>query len=193
MTDYDLKDQIPYYLTREAGEGLLKELEGYNANTPMYSTKIHEGALQGDCWTGLRIFDFDANQQREIRGIVLSNSCDIDPANKREIPSKITFSPIFSYSSIENLIKSACPLKSAEDKLRAIREQRNTQFMFLPAQNVLPEDYVVWFSEINSYKAENFFENANKKKLVTLSMVGFYMFVFKLSIHLCRFHEKVDR
>ncbi|WCD79177.1 hypothetical protein [Pseudomonas sp. TUM22785] len=193
MTGYDLMDQIPYYLNRESGEGLLKELENYSSATPMYSTKEHEGILQGDCWTGLRIFNFDAGTQQEIRGIVLSNSCDVDPNNKRDIASKISFSPIIPYSAIEKMIKGACSAESAESKLRAIKEQKNTQFMFLPAQGVLSEDYVIWFSDINSIRADAFLRNTNKEKIVTLSMVGFYMFVFKLSIHLCRFHEKVDR
>ena len=38
-----------------------------------------------------------------------------------------------------------------------------------------------------------FIDDNAKAKRFTLSLHGFYMFVFKLSVHFCRLHENVAR
>jgi hypothetical protein len=38
-----------------------------------------------------------------------------------------------------------------------------------------------------------FSEDGERRKLVTLNQLGFYLFVLKLSIHFCRFAEGISR
>jgi len=64
---------------------------------------------------------------------------------------------------------------------------------YLPAGISLDEDYVALLSEISSFPLSMFLEEEGRSRFVTLNMVGFYLFLFKLSIHFCRFHENVER
>ncbi|HEY1028344.1 MAG TPA: hypothetical protein VGE28_12055 [Pseudomonas sp.] len=190
----DVKDQIPYYLTQKAGEGILKELENYSAHTPMFLTREMEGILQGDGWKGFCFFNHLTGNVQNVRAIVLSNSCDIDPGNARDLPAQVTFVPLMKLSKIEIVFRKAGHSEQAiQQKLRDIRAQRSTSFFFLPSQGVLDEDYAAWLSDAHSMPMKSFLDSEARQKVFTLNMTGFYLFLFKLSIHFCRFHEKVDR
>lgn len=194
MIKENIRDQIPYYLTREAGEGILKELENYSNKTQLFLHRETDGILQGDSWRGFKLFDFTTSELRKVRAIVISNSCDIDPDNKRDIPAKITFVPLIKMSKLEQLFRSSSfNATTTEQKLRSIREQKNSSFFFIPNQGNLDDEYVAWLSDVHSMPMSSFLENTAKEKLFTLNMTGFYLFLFKLSIHFCRFHENVDR
>lgn len=189
-----IKDQIPYYLTRQAADGLIKELESYNGNTAFYTNRYPSDFLQGDGWRGFEIFDFEVDAKRTIRGIVVSNSCDISTDNPRDIPAKVSFVPIFKLKNLKAIFEnSGMDPKVCASKIQAIKEQKNTSFFFLPAQGAIQEEYVAFFSDIYSMPTHKFFQNTTKTKLFTLNMTGFYLFLLKLSIHFCRFHENVDR
>ena len=189
-----IKDQIPYYLTQQAAEGLIRELENYSEKTDFYTSRFPDDFLQGDGWKGFQVFDFHLNQGRLVRGIVISNSCDIDPANPRDIPSKVSFVPIFKLKNLQAIFeKSGMDAQTLDSKIRSIREQRNTSFFFLPCQGVVEDDYVAWLSDIHSMPMQAFLEGATRSKLFSLNLTGFYLFLLKLSIHFCRFHENLDR
>jgi len=102
MEAKDLRDQIPYYLTAAAAEGLLQELEKYKPHTNIYASAQNEDLLQGDAWSKLTIFDFESSTVRKIKGIVVSNSCDISKDNAREIPPRLSFAPIVKLGGREN-------------------------------------------------------------------------------------------
>lgn len=194
MKYQDIKDQIPYYLTQEAAEGLLKELKNYSEKTDFYTSRYPEELLQGDGWQGFTVFDFHTSQGRNVRALVLSNSCDISIDNAREIPPKITFVPLMKFGKLQKLFEDAGKdPRAVEQKMLAIREQKNTSFFFLPAQGALPEDYVAWLSDVHSIPSNIFINSQKRSKIFTLNMTGFYLFLFKLSIHFCRFHENLDR
>ena len=194
MEAKDLRDQIPYYLTAAAAEGLLQELEKYKPHTNIYASAQNEDLLQGDAWSKLTIFDFESSTVRKIKGIVVSNSCDISKDNAREIPPRLSFAPIVKLSKIQSLYEqSGKDAQAVQSKINAIREQRNTSMFYLPAGISLDEDYVALLSEISSFPLSMFLEEEGRSRFVTLNMVGFYLFLFKLSIHFCRFHENVER
>ena len=64
---------------------------------------------------------------------------------------------------------------------------------YLPKGGALEDEYVALLDDLHSIPAHAFERVAEKKKLFTLSMVGFYLFLLKLSVHFCRFHENVAR
>ncbi|NMZ70969.1 hypothetical protein SAMN05216370_3724 [Pseudomonas peli] len=190
----EIQNQIPYYLTREAGEGILKELENYSEKTQIILNRGSDGVLQGDGWRGFRLYDFNSAEVRNTRGIVISNSCDIDTENKRDLPAKITFAPLIRMKKIEEIFKnSGLDANTTEQKLRSIREQKSTSFFFIPSQIGLDDEYVIWFNDMHSMPMSSFVESAEREKIFTLNMTGFYLLLFKISIHFCRFHENVDR
>lgn len=71
--------------------------------------------------------------------------------------------------------------------------KNNTQIIFLPANSQM-EDSIVFLDKI--YHVDNRFINRDTledQRLFSLSDYGFYMLIFKLSIHFSRIQEKVNR
>lgn len=194
-----LQKQIPYYLIADpAQKELLKELQSLSdgATNGYYISKTSdpyiEGMLQGDGWRGFGLFSFESGSRKTVRGIVLSNSCDVSPENQRALPSKVTFAPMVRLSALKRRFENSNlnPIQ-IESKLQAIKSQSVTNIFYLPAGGELEEDYVALLDDLHSMPMSALQKSAGK--LFTLSMAGFYLFVFKLSVHFCRFHENVGR
>lgn len=192
----DLKNQIPYYLTSApAQKELIANLEAImsGVRTGYYSSTSFEERLQGDGWRGLPLFSFDSGKKRDVRGILLSNTCDISPENNRALPPKLVFAPIVKLSAIKaRFIKNSISSSQIAGKIKAIQAQTTTSMFYLPAGGPLKEEYVALLDDVHSVPVSAH-ENGNKEKLFTLSMAGFYLFAFKLSVHFCRLQENVDR
>ena len=195
-----LKQQIPYYLTAENREVLVKELKAIaTGGTADYILSarhdlFEDTMLQGDGWQGFQLFLFDTGEQRSVRGLVLSNSCDVDPTNPRDVPTRVIFTPLVRLSSYRKLLdESGIEPARIEEKIRAIQAQKTTSIFFLPAGGPLNEDYVVRFDDVHSMPVAIHATTPNQQKLFTLSNTGFYMLVLKLSVHFCRLHEKINR
>lgn len=196
----NLKDQIPYYLTSApAQKELVSNLEAIigGAQKGYYlgaaQDRFADERLQGDGWRGLPLFSFASSQKKEVRGILLSNTCDVSTENDRTLPPRLVFVPIVRLSAIEARF-AASGISSAQvaGKVRAIKDQITTSIFYLPAGGPLEEDYVALLDDVHSIPVSAH-ENENKEKLFTLSMAGFYLFVFKLSVHFCRLQENLDR
>ena len=193
-----LKKQIPFYLSAELEQKeLVRNLDALNRGvTSGYyisaARKPDEGSvLQGDGWRGFQVFSFDNGARRTVRGIVLSNSCDISEDNDRVIAPKIVFTPIIRLSAIEaRMSDRGLAGDAVKNRITAIKSQSVTNIFYLPAGGQLDEDYVALLDDLHSIPVAAF---AETEKLFTLSMAGFYLFAFKLSVHFCRLHEKVDR
>lgn len=149
--------------------------------------------LQGDGWRGLPLFSFASGERQDVRGILLSNTCDVSLENDRTLPPKLVFAPIIKLSAIEARFASRgiSPAQVA-GKIGAIKQQIATSVFYLPAGGPLDEDYVALLDDVHSAPVSAH-DNDNREKLFTLSMAGFYLFVFKLSVHFCRLQENVDR
>ena len=77
--------------------------------------------------------------------------------------------------------------------MTSIKEQKVTGIFFLPAGGGLQEDHIALLDDIYTMPGKVFEEEKAKSKAFTLSQIGFYLFVFKLSVHFCRFQEQVAR
>lgn len=194
FTSESLQTLLPYYLTQDQKNGVLKGLKDF-PDKMQYYTMLHEkDVLQGDCWAELEIINFEDGVHKKIKGIILSNSCDIDPSNKREIPPKITFAPIISLSSYEKLLqKNGVSEIKINNKFEAIRNQQVSNIFYLPKGGALDGDYFALLDDLHTFPYHIFEANPKREKICTLSLVGFYMFLFKLSFHFCRFHENIHR
>lgn len=78
-------------------------------------------------------------------------------------------------------------------KLQAIREQNVTTIFYLPQEGTLDDEYIALLDDVHTIPATAFDPSQNNDKVFTLSMFGFYLFLLKLSVHFCRFHEEVAR
>ncbi|OGP86094.1 MAG: hypothetical protein A2V87_11215 [Deltaproteobacteria bacterium RBG_16_58_17] len=185
-----IQNQIPYYLTQRDKEALVKELKNFKSIT--YYINLHPAvALQGDGWSELGLIRYETGERKQVRGIVLSNSCDIDPTNKMDIPAKLLFAPIIKLKAYAGLLEKAnIPREKIFGKFNSIREQRVTTLFYLPKGAGLEDEYIALLDDIHSLPLTAFFEQKNRTKLFTLSLAGFYLFVLKLSVHFCRFSEE---
>lgn len=189
-----IQRHLPYYLTQEQKSGLMKALEEFPRPIPYYIDLYRNELLQGDGWEKFEIVRFENGQRDWIKGIVLSNSCDISPDNKRHTPPKITVAPIIKMSRYAALLISrGVNQQQIDDRFLAIREQRVTTMFYLPKGAALDEEYVALLDDLHTIPAYAFERNEEREKLFTLSLVGFYLFLLKLSAHFCRFHEEVAR
>ena len=181
FTPESLQNQIPSYLSDTEKVSLIDALKDFPKNTEYYlnADLADEGMLQGDGWTSFQVVHFESLEQKSIKGIILSNSCDISPENKREFPSRLSFAPIIKLSAFVSLLKSNRISASAIDnKLESIKTQGVNSIFYLPACGELEEDYIALLDDLHSMPAETFFKIQERKKFFTLSQVGFYIFVF---------------
>ncbi len=195
-----LQQQIPFYLTAEDQRVLVDELKAIASGGVAdyllsdYRDSFRQVMLQGDGWRGFQLFLFDSGERRSVRGVVLSNSCDVDPENPRDIPARLIFAPLVKLSAYEALlVKNGIEAAKIGAKIAAIRAQKTTNIFFLPASGPLAEDYVVRLDEAQSMPVAAHINSGDREKLFTLSNTGFYMLAFKLSVHFCRLQERVNR
>lgn len=66
ITAETIQDQIPYYLTQDAKDGLVKALKNFPDNINYYNNLYQNCMLQGDGWTTLEVIKFeDGNRKKE--------------------------------------------------------------------------------------------------------------------------------
>lgn len=195
-----LQKQIPFYLTAEDQQALVRELKAIAGGGAAdyllsdYRNAFNEVMLQGDGWRGFQLFIFESGERRSVRGVVLSNSCDVDPENPRDIPARVIFAPLVKLAVYEALLgQSGIDAAKIEAKIAAIKAQKTTNVFYLPASGTLAEDYVVRLDEAHSMPVTAHIGSGDREKLFTLSNTGFYMLVLKLSVHFCRLQEQVNR
>lgn len=192
LSDDTIESHIPYYLTQEAKQGLIKALDDFPKKINYHTSRYPDEILQGDVMQGMQIINFDNGERKFIKGILLSNSCDMDIANNRDFQIKCTFAPLINIKKyIDLLRKGGMEECKIDNKIRSIKEQKVTYIFFLPKSDYLKEDYIALLSDLHTLPLS--YINQNCKKLFTLSQAGFYIFIFKLSVHFCRFHENVER
>src|SRR5258708_29734948 len=103
MAPDQIIDHIPKYLTTADQQKLVEELRSFE-NRNYYTTRYSTEILQGDGWAGLDIINFNDGRKDQIKGIMLSNSCDLDSANRRESPARIVFAPLIKASSFLDIL-----------------------------------------------------------------------------------------
>ena len=181
MSILDIQAYLPKYLSEENYRNLLKELDSFpnNIDQRMYTTSLPDNVIF---------------QGKYRSGIVLSNTCDIAPENRRLYSSSIIYAPIMDLQKyVENLQVRDIQEDVIKNHIIDIRRQAITSMLFLPSNSKMP-DSIVFLDRImsvdNSYIPR---EQLKSKRLFSLSDYGFYMLLFKLSVHFSRIQEKVNR
>ncbi len=188
----DIKNHLPPYLTPQQKEDLLEQIKNF-PKINYYIHKDDEELLQGDGWSGFTVLDFFTCEKKQVKGIIFSNSCDIDIHNNRTLSVNVIFVPLVRLNKYLDLLKSSgLSEEKISSKIEAIRQQKITSIMFFPKGGNLDDDYIANFDDIHSQPLRTFL-SGKKVRVFTLSQSGFYMFLLKLSIHFCRFQEGVLR
>lgn len=201
MIDFEaIRLYLPKYLSVSSEQNLFENLNDFpeNIDSRMYSVidLNDEIIFQGDGVEGLLVINFPDKTIKEARVIILSNTCDIDVNNVHMYATSICYSPIFNLSKyIKRLeTKNVSSPEKIQQFAESIRKQKISQIFFLPKGGKLKSDSFIFFNKINSCDNHSIpREELSKKKLFSLSNYGFYLFLFKLSIHFSRIRESIDR
>lgn len=195
----DLKKYLPKYLSAENYEMLLCELKAFpnNIDSRMYTFRLEENILfQGDGLKELPFVDI-MNLGKGVKNIpclVLSNTCDMDIANNRLFPAAMMYTPIVNLERhIQVLRNNGVADSVIENHISNIKKQKSTQIMFLP-KNKNMEDSIIFLDRILHVDCRLVNRDTLKEqRLFSLSDYGFYLLIFKLSVHFSRIQEKVNR
>jgi hypothetical protein len=203
MTDWfeDFKTYLPKYLSLEAQTSLYSELSQFpsNIDSRLYTLRLREEKtlFQGDGLASLWVADLPSQRIDKARVMVLSNTCDIAQDNKRLLGPRLLYCPVISLSKYENLLRAQQNLPATfnpADHFDAIRKQHNSSLFYLPKNDKLGEEAIALLDRINNCDAQAVaLDELLRNRLFTLSDYGFYLFLFKLSLHLTRIREGVAR
>jgi hypothetical protein len=136
----------------------------------------------------LKLIHFVSGERRAVSGIILSNTCDIDPENPRDLPTRVVFSPVIRVSEYEERLRRGnIGEEKIKSKLESVRSQAITTIFYLPDSIGGPGgEYMAVLDDIHTMPSEIFFDDQQRSKRCSLSDYGFYLFMVKLSIHFCR-------
>lgn len=199
IVDEELRKYLPKYLSEENYRNLLSELKSFpdNIDARMYTSSLNDEILyQGDGIDNMPIIDL-AQSSKNIQfvpALILSNTCDMDLSNKRMLHTSIVYAPIIKLSRYQSVINQHCyDICKIENHIADLKQQKITQIMYLPATGKM-EESVVLLDRI--FSINNKYVNRSELKDIrffSFSDYGFYLFVFKLSVHFSRIQEKVNR
>jgi hypothetical protein len=185
---------LPPYLSPERERDLWRELRSFPNNRSLYSARNTDpDCLQGDGWRGFIAIDFHSLERKVVSGVVLSNSCDISTANRRATTPNITFVPLMRLEGYLAVLEGNGYTTEQRANLAAtIRRQEVTSLMHLPGISGQMDESVAIFGDARSQPLGDFVAG-ERSMLFRLSDFGFYLFLFKLSIHFTRMLENVER
>jgi len=139
--------------------------------------------------------ELPSQKSKHVNAMVLSNTCDINPEHERFLPHNVMYSPIINLDRYRRLLaEKGVSDERIKSHMGAIKRQEITNAFYLPKKEHIIEESIVLLDNVNSCKVDYFTERGIKGiRLFTLSDYGFYLFIFKLSIHFTRVREDVER
>lgn len=166
--------------------------------TDFYLSSNNSFFLQGDLIKELRFPVFN-NKSRLYEklyydALLISNTCDIDEANKRNIPKKAILAKMIPFDAfVESLAE--LEVDNASNILNQIKNQQYSNVFYLP-QSKNKVDYIAYFDDLSIIEIEELTalkEEINLNRIESLDYLGYYLFVFKMSYHFCRLPEETQR
>ena len=197
--DYSLEDFkvfLPHYLSDKKIKNLMEELKSFpkNIDQRLYSSLSGDFLAQGDCVSDVPIPDFENNNfVYNKKAIIISNTCDISKENKRLFSPYVTYCPIFSLCKYRESLLLEFSKNKVENHITAIKKQMITQILYLPKGRELDEECFARLDMVNSLSLASKLYPKVSSRLSSFSDYGFYMFLFKISIHFTRIQENITR
>ena len=186
--------QLPSFLSLAEKESIIEALKKFPEEFNPYTTLHRNEILQGDAFPEMFFYSFEKGKVQNKFGMLISNTCDMSPENKRAVAFENVVAAMIKLDSYKKLLTDKIENPSrVESVINSIKAQHITNIFYLPKHpnSSLQEDYIVFFDKLSSIPSK--YMKTAEEKVFTLSQFGFYMLLFKLSVHFCRFHEGVSR
>lgn len=196
----EIAKYLPRYLTATSEKELFAELKAFpeNLDQRFYTTALHDepALFQGDGLRDLLVINLPDPTIRATNCMIFSNTCDIDPQNKKPIPASLCYARIFRLKEYSEMLQRR-RLKQGEaldNHLLALRRQMITQVFYLPSGGKLDAESFVFLDRICHCPSDSVpRDGVSQRRIFTLSNYGAYLFLLKLSIHFTRLTDQVDR
>lgn len=196
----DIEIYLPKYLSGDEQSRLFEELKQFpeNIHARLYSS-LHDGdgvIFQGDGLAQLPVVSLPDTSVMMAPIMVVSNTCDISELHERLYPSNIVYCPLIRFDAWREELHRAFPESGdrVEALLDSVRRQECSSMFYLPKGARLTEDRIALMDRLVHHSVAALdIERLVANRLFTLSDYGFYLFLFKLSIHLTRLREGIAR
>lgn len=191
---------LPDYLTSTDANRLKESLLQFqpNAKTINYSRFYRYTSepilYQGDRILGIPCPKF-VNVQYGIKKyadgcLLLSNTCDMSPDNKRDMPMFICLAPVISLDDYEfGLKESGLMPDSMQSKITALQHQHVTNLLYLPGIEDTSKGFVCSLDQCFNFPLSSLQKNIqylSRIRVTSLDYFGLYLLALKLSFHFCR-------
>ncbi len=168
--------------------------------THFYLSSESEFLLQGDLIPEIRVPFWNEetkNYEKKITSaIIISSTCDIEDETKnRDIPKQILFAPLVEFKDYLSEIAKNQNIK-IENIEFTIKNQQNSNVFYLPPNPQNGKEYVAildrlfWFPTKELQKLNT---QLLQYRIASLDYFGYYLFLLKISYHLCRLPEDKHR
>lgn len=194
---------LPNYLTDATRKTLEVALKDFINNEKItqdpFTSFKNEFFLQGDIISNIPFPNWNNNQfttANASRCIILSNTCDIDVENSRDIPLDCLLAPVLSLGKYEvMLLKKGITQQKVDTFIDNVKKYRITNLFYLPIDEngkYSPDEkgYIVSLDKAFSLPRSVL---DITQHIRSLNQFFSYLFTFQISVNLCRFHDKVDR
>lgn len=196
----DCKIYLPKYLSTESEKELFSGLNDFpdNLDSRIYTDYLKNNSIiyQGDALKEMEVINLPDKTIKPVNSLIISNTCDIDPENKRIFPSRVLYTPIINLYKYQNLLinKSEKSEEQINSHIQSIKKQEITQIFYLPEIKDKIDESIVFFDRTCSYPNELIERDTlTNRRIFSLSDYGAYLFILKLSIHFTRIQDKVER
>lgn len=195
----DIRVYLPKYLSAENYEQLISEIRAFPANIDkrMFTSGLERNIIyQGDGLRDMPVVNIeDLTQGVKYRPcMIISNTCDMDLANTRLFPTTIMYTPIVILRNYVHVLEQyGATVDKIKNHIADVKAQKVSSMFYLPSIGE-QEESIVFLDRILHVSQKYVDRNAiDTRRLFSLSDYGFYLFVFKMSIHLSRIREGVNR
>jgi hypothetical protein len=183
-------------------DGLKQFFKSTNLQDKFYSdfylSSTNPFFLQGDLIKELRfpIFNSDSRLYEKLYydAILISNTCDIDEANKRNIPKKAILAKLIPLDTFVETLHEM-EVENAANILIQVKNQLFSNVIYLPETRDKKE-YIAYFDDLTIIEVEELTvlkDEITSNRIASLDYFGYYLFIFKLSYHFCRLPEETQR
>lgn len=210
-----IRTYLPKYLSPEAQENLFKDISEnfpYSKNPDKLYIRLddQDKYYQGDGLIDIPFANLDLKKKKfnthYYQAVILSNSCDINPEHARLDIPYILFAVIIPLNEyLEELKLKNIDKNRIDSFLNNLRDNKISNLFYLPELKYNNEEIILQESfirfDFNGSHLSSFIlsDNYDKRykpegdRIFTFSNYGFYLFIFKLSIHFTRFREGAFR
>lgn len=195
----DIRVYLPKYLSTENYEQLISELHAFptNIDKRMFTFGLERDIIyQGDGLRDMPIVNIeDLSLGVKYRPcMVISNTCDMDLANSRLLPTTILYTPIILLTNYIHILEQyGATADKIKNHISDVKAQKVSNIFYLPSTGDM-EESIVFLDRLLHVSQKYVDRNTvDERRLFSLSDYGFYLFMFKMSIHLSRIRENVNR